>query len=85
MNVGMFVNALISFVIVAFAVFVLIKTINELQQKIMKQEENIKNETTKKCPFCCEEIDIKAVRCPHCTSDLAQQKEKNVLRVKSKA
>lgn len=85
MNVGMFVNALISFVIVAFAVFVLIKTINELQQKIMKQEENIKNETTKKCPFCCEEIDIKAVRCPHCTSDLAQRKEKNVLRVKSKA
>lgn len=73
MNLGLFVNALISFMIVAFAVFILIKAINELQAKMVKQEqaeEAKKEPTTKKCPFCCSEIDINAVKCPQCTADL---------------
>ncbi len=71
MNLGLFVNAVISFVIVAFAVFILIKGINELQAKIDKKEAAAKNEPkTKTCPYCCSEIPLPAVRCPHCTSEL---------------
>ena len=76
MNIGLFVNALISFTIVAFAVFILIKGINELQAKMAKKEadEAAANPTTKKCPYCCSEIDIHATKCPHCTSDLKKAK-----------
>lgn len=81
MNIGLFVNAIISFTIVAFAVFILIKAINELQAKMLKQEaaaEAKKAPTTKKCPYCCSEIAIEAVKCPHCTSDLeVSKKSKN--------
>lgn len=65
LNVGLFVNALISFIIVAFAVFILIKAINELQAKMLRQEaaeEAKKEPVTKACPYCCEEIPVKAVR-----------------------
>ena len=77
-NIGLFINAVISFTIVAFAVFILIKAINELQAKMLKQEaaeEAKKAPTTKKCPFCCSEIAIEAVKCPHCTSDLDVSKK----------
>lgn len=72
LNIGLFVNAVISFLIVAFAVFILIKAINELQAKMDKKEEieQAKEPTTKECPFCCSVIPIKAVRCPNCTSEL---------------
>lgn len=73
LNLGLFVNALISFTIVAFAVFILIKAINELQAKMLKQEEaeEAKKEPTEKtCPYCFTEIPVKATRCPHCTSEL---------------
>ena len=76
LNIGLFVNALISFTIVAFAVFLLIKAINELQSKIDKKEQAEEKKTTKKCPFCCSEIDINAVRCPYCTSDLSEKTKK---------
>ena len=72
-NYGLFINALISFVIVAFAVFVLIKAINKLQEKMCTEEEVAPastEPTTKTCPHCCSEIAIKATRCPHCTSEL---------------
>ena len=75
LNLGNFLNAVISFTIVAFAVFVLIKAINELQAKMLKQEaaeEAKKAPTTKACPYCCEEIPVKATRCPHCTSELGK-------------
>lgn len=68
-NYGLFINALISFLIVAFAVFILIKAINKLQEKMTKEEENTEP-TTKNCPYCCSEIPVKATRCPHCTSEL---------------
>ncbi len=70
-NYGLFINALISFLIVAFAVFILIKAINKIQEKACKEEEVVSVEpTTKACPHCCSEISIKATRCPHCTSEL---------------
>lgn len=77
LNVGLFINALISFTIVAFAVFILIKGINELQAKIDRKEkaaEKAKEPETKTCPFCCTEIPVHAVKCPHCTSDLNKKK-----------
>lgn len=66
---GAFINALISFLIVAFAVFLLIKAINKLQATVVKEEANAEP-TTKVCPYCDTEISIKATRCPHCTSEL---------------
>jgi large conductance mechanosensitive channel len=72
-NYGLFINALISFLIVAFAVFILIKAINKLQEKMSKDEaiaEANAEPTTKTCPYCCSEIPVKACRCPHCTSEL---------------
>lgn len=66
MNIGLFLNAVISFVIVAFCVFLLIKAINKLNTK----EEAQVTITTKKCPHCCTEIPLEATKCPHCTADL---------------
>ncbi len=66
---GVFFNALISFLIVAFAVFLLIRSINKLQDVVEGDEEE--EETTKDCEFCCTEIPMKASRCPHCTSQLS--------------
>jgi large conductance mechanosensitive channel len=66
-NYGMFINTIISFLIVAFAVFLLIKGLNTLK----RQEEAPPEEpTTKECPHCFSEISIKATRCGFCTSEL---------------
>jgi len=64
-NYGVFINSVISFLIVAFAVFILIRNINRL-----KQEEPAAAPTSKECPFCASSIPLKATRCPHCTSEL---------------
>lgn len=77
MNIGVFMNTLISFLIVAFAVFILIKAINTLQERMMaaeKAEKAAAAPTTKTCPFCCSEISINACRCPNCTSELKVEK-----------
>lgn len=67
-NYGLFVNAVISFLIVAFALFLLIKAMNRLR----RQEEAPAPATlTMECPFCASSIPQKAKRCPHCTSQLA--------------
>ena len=68
-NYGTFVNTLISFIIVAFAVFLLIRGINSLKRK---SEEPAAEPTTKTCVFCHSVIPIKAVRCPFCTSQLKE-------------
>ena len=66
-NYGMFINTVISFVIVAFAVFLLIKGLNSLK----RQEEAPPEEpTTKECPHCFSEISIKATRCAFCAADI---------------
>lgn len=77
-NYGLFFNALISFIIVAFAVFILIKALNKLQSALDKKEAEAEAAapTTKQCPFCCSTVDIKATRCPHCTSELEAPKAK---------
>lgn len=72
-NYGLFINALISFLIVAFSVFVLIKALNKLQSTIEKKEEE--TPTMKQCPYCMSMIDINATRCPHCTSELEAAKK----------
>ena len=66
-NYGQFFNTVISFLIVAFSVFQLIKGINSLKRK---EEAPAPEPTTKECPFCFSSITIKASRCPHCTSEL---------------
>lgn len=68
-NYGVFINTLISFLIVAMAVFILVKFINKLKNE--KVEEAVEEApTTKECPFCCSTISINAKRCPNCTSEL---------------
>jgi len=64
-NYGVFLNAAFDFLIVAFAVFLLIRQVNRL-----KNEEKVPAVTTKDCPACFSAIAIKATRCPHCTSAL---------------
>jgi large conductance mechanosensitive channel len=64
---GAFFNTVISFLIVAFAVFLLIKGMNSMKRK---EEEAPAAPTTKQCPYCFTEIPIKATKCPHCTSNL---------------
>lgn len=65
LNYGLLVNAVVSFTIVAFAVFLLIRTLNRL-----KREDEVSPPDTKDCPRCYSAISIKATRCPHCTSDV---------------
>ena len=65
---GIFINSVISFLIVAFAVFLLIRGINNMQA----EEEVAEEEPTEKdCPYCLSSIAIKATRCPNCTSEIA--------------
>ena len=70
LNYGSFINNVISFLIVACAVFAVIKAINTLKDKVCKQEVVEAEATTKECPFCCSTIAINAKKCPNCTSDL---------------
>jgi len=66
-NYGLFLNTVIDFIIVAFAIFLLIRQLNRLNKK---EEALAAESTTKTCPYCMSEIAIKATRCPACTSDL---------------
>lgn len=65
LNFGLFVNAVISFTIVAFALFMIVKAMNKLRAGDEPAPVN-----TKKCPHCCSDIALEATRCPHCTSEL---------------
>jgi large conductance mechanosensitive channel len=67
LNYGLFINTVISFLIVAFAVFIMIRAINRLKRE---QPAPVAAPTTKECPFCFTAVPIKAIRCPHCTSEL---------------
>lgn len=66
-NYGVFFNNIISFLIVAFAVFLVIKSLNKLQRE---KEEAPAEPTDRDCPHCLSSVPIKASRCAHCTSDL---------------
>lgn len=68
-NYGLFLNNIVSFVIVAFCIFLVVKWINTLRRK----EDVAKVSTSpsqKSCPYCFSNISVKATRCPHCTSEL---------------
>ena len=69
-NYGVFANTVISFLIVAFAVFLLIRALNKLQRE---EEAPPEEPTTKDCPHCLSTIPIKATRCGHCTSELSAE------------
>jgi large conductance mechanosensitive channel len=64
-NYGLFINAIINFIIVALAIFLLIRQVNAAKKKPAPPEPN-----SKECPFCKESIPKEAVKCSHCTSDL---------------
>ncbi|AAM72473.1 MAG TPA: large conductance mechanosensitive channel protein MscL [Chlorobaculum sp.] len=70
LNYGLFVNALIGFLIMAFAVFLLVRSINRLRSLSEKSAAPAVAPQTKECPFCFSIIPLKAVRCPNCTSQL---------------
>ncbi|MFZ5885752.1 MAG: large conductance mechanosensitive channel protein MscL [Chloroflexota bacterium] len=64
-NYGLFIQAVVDFLIVAFVIFLLVRTMNK-----MKKPEPVAAPTTKECPHCFTTISIKATRCPNCTSQL---------------
>jgi large conductance mechanosensitive channel len=66
-NYGLFINTVISFLIVAFAIFIVIRTINKLKREEEAPEEE---PTTRDCPQCLSAIPIKATRCAFCTSEV---------------
>ena len=86
---GSFITTIVDFLIIAFSIFIAIRTINKLNDKAKenldkvshknklfkknKAKDTVEDPTTKVCPFCFSEINIKATRCPHCTSDLTTE------------
>ncbi len=68
-NYGMFVNTIISFLIVAFALFLVVRYVNRLRAIGLAPQPELEP-TTRDCPYCLSAIPIKASRCPHCTSEL---------------
>lgn len=71
---GNFISAVLNFLIMAFVIFCFVKAINKVSS-INKKDEPEAAPTTKVCPFCKSEIDIDAVKCPHCTSDIKEDAE----------
>jgi large conductance mechanosensitive channel len=71
LNYGQFVNNVITFIIVAFAVFLLVRAINRLYVQEEAQEAPAQP-VVKECPFCIKEIPVEATRCPFCTSQLTE-------------
>ena len=70
LNYGVFITAIIQFLIMAFIIFCLVKSMNSLAER-SKKEEEAAAPTTKTCPYCKSEIPIEASKCAHCTSILA--------------
>ena len=72
-NYGVFVNTIIVFIIVAFAIFLIVRGVNRMRRAAearAKAEEEAAAPTTKDCPYCMSKIHIDAKRCPSCTSEL---------------
>ncbi len=67
LNYGVFINTILDFVIIAFAMFLIVRQVNRLQRA---KEEEPQEPTTKECPHCLSIIPIGATRCPQCTSQL---------------
>ena len=67
LNYGVFINSIIDFTIIAFAIFMVIKMMNRIKKEEPKKESS---PTEKKCSYCKSKINIEATKCPHCTSVL---------------
>jgi len=67
LNYGLFINQTVDFVLVAFALFLLLKQINRLKRPVIAEAAP----ATKECSFCYSAVPVKATRCPHCTSQLS--------------
>lgn len=63
-NYGIFINNILSLLIVGFAVFILVKNINRFKRE---EPEEV---TTKDCPYCCSKVALEATKCPNCTSEI---------------
>ena len=76
-NYGLFLNTVIDFVIVAFAIFLMVKWVNKMRAAAEAREKKPQvapaAPTTKECPYCLSTIPIKAIRCAHCTADLSDK------------
>lgn len=71
LNYGTFLSTALDFLIMAFVIFLIIKAINRVSEKLKKETpEEPAAPTTKVCPYCKSEIDIAATKCPHCTSEV---------------
>ncbi|HET7371558.1 MAG TPA: large-conductance mechanosensitive channel protein MscL [Gammaproteobacteria bacterium] len=68
LNYGVFIGTVITFVVIALAIFTLLRQINKVKRK---PQDVPASPTTKDCPHCCTSIPLKATRCPACTSELA--------------
>ena len=75
LDFGKFISAILNFLIIAFVVFLIVKSANKAKDLVSKKEEEEEEATTKTCPFCKSEIAIDATKCPHCTSDIPQETE----------
>jgi large conductance mechanosensitive channel len=74
LNYGQFVTDVISFLILAFVIFLMVKGLQSLKDKVAKPESDEETAPTEKeCPYCLKSIAIKATRCPYCTSQLEKQ------------
>ncbi len=68
LSYGVFINSVISFMIISFSIFIVIKNINKLKREAVPVV--AEEPTTKACPYCFSTISIKALKCPNCTSEL---------------
>ncbi len=73
LNYGALITAILNFVIMAFVIFLMVKFINKLTS--LGKKEVVEVKTTRECPYCKSVVSIKAVRCPHCTSELELEEE----------
>jgi large conductance mechanosensitive channel len=69
-NYGVFINTIVEFILVAFAMFLVVRQVNRMKRREKAKEPE---PTTKECPYCLSSIQIKASRCPNCTSELVDR------------
>jgi|FLYN01.1.fsa_nt_gi large conductance mechanosensitive channel len=74
LNIGLFINAVIQFLIVAFVVFLIVRSFNEMMERVQRRAATPEDPATKACPYCLSVIPVKATRCPNCTSQLEEPK-----------
>lgn len=72
LNYGMFITAVINFLLMAFVIFCFVKFMNNLAERGKKEEVTEEAPATKVCPYCKSEIPVDATKCAHCTSDVSE-------------